>query len=49
MVLMNVFAGKEWRRGCGEWTRGHRAGRRGWDELRKKHWHIYTMIYKTDS
>ena len=34
-VLMNLFAGKEWRHRCREWTGGHSGGRRGYDELRK--------------
>ena len=28
MILMNLFAGKEWRHRCREWSCGHRAGRR---------------------
>ena len=35
MVLMNLFAGKEWRRRCKEWTCGPSVGRRGWDEVSK--------------
>ena len=29
MVLMNLFAGQQWRRRCGEWSCGHegRGGR----------------------
>ena len=33
MVLMNLFAGKEWRHRCREWTCGHREG--GGDKWRK--------------
>ena len=41
MVPMKLSAGKEWR--CRHWeqTCGHSRERRGWDELRKQHWHIY--------
>ena len=35
MVLMNLFAGKEWRCICREWTCGPSEGRRGWQELQK--------------
>ena len=34
-VLMNLFAGKEWRHRHREWTCEHSGGRRGYDELRK--------------
>ena len=33
---------------CREWICGHRAGR-GWDELRKEHWSVYTAMCKIDS
>ena len=36
-VLMNLFAGKEWRCRCREQTCGNSGGRRGQDELRKQH------------
>ena len=32
MVLINLFAGQEWRRGHTEWTCGHSRGRE-WDKL----------------
>ena len=32
MVLTYLFAGKEWRLRCREWTCGPSGGRRGWDE-----------------
>ena len=35
MVLMNLFAGKQWRHRHRQQIRGHRSGRRGWDELRE--------------
>ena len=31
MVLTYLFAGKEWRLRCREWTCGPSGGRRGWD------------------
>ena len=44
MVLMNLFAGKEWRHRCREWTCGCSTGRRAWDERTK-----YTLRGKMDS
>ena len=35
MVLMNLFAGKEWRHRHREWTFGHSGGRIGWDIWRE--------------
>ena len=32
---MNLFARKERRPKCREWTCGHGTGRRGWDKWRK--------------
>ena len=37
MVLMNLFAGKEWRFRYREWTCGHSGGRKEWDKWRKQH------------
>ena len=37
MVLMNLFAGQQWKCKQREQTCGHSGGRRGWDELRKQH------------
>ena len=34
-VLLNLFAGQQWRHRPREQTGGHSRGRRGWDELRK--------------
>ena len=34
-VMMNPFAGKEWRHRYGEWTCGHSGGRREGNEWRK--------------
>ena len=43
IVLMNLFAGQQWRLRYREQTCGHSVGRRGWDELRIawKHIHYY--------
>ena len=35
MILMNLFAGKEWRRKCTEWTCRRSGGGREWDKWRK--------------
>ena len=32
IVLTNLFAGKEWRCRCREWTCGHSVGGREWDD-----------------
>ena len=37
MALMNLFAGKEWRRRCRERTWGHCKGKRERDERRTQH------------
>ena len=47
MVLMNLFAGQQWRRRHREQTYGHSRGRRGWDVWRAWHGNIYTIICKT--
>ena len=47
MVLMNLFTGQQWRHR--KPTCGHSGGRRGWDEWRKKHGNIQTIIRKIDS
>ena len=49
MVLMNPFAGQQWRHRHREQTCGPSWGRRGWDEWREQHGNIYTVICKTDS
>ena len=49
MVLMNLFAGQQWRRRHREQTYGHSRGRRGWDVWRAWHGNIYTIICKTAS
>ena len=41
MVLMNLFAGKEWICRYREQTCGRSRGRRKWDKWRKQHRHIY--------
>ena len=37
IVLMNLFAGKEWRHRCREWTCRYNGGRRQ-NEFRKQGW-----------
>ena len=32
IILMNLFARKEWRHSCREWTSGHSGGGKEWDE-----------------
>ena len=49
MVLVNLFARKEWRWRCRDWTWGHSGGRSERDEWRKQHQHIHTIICKMDS
>ena len=49
MALVSLFAGQQWTSRRREQTRGHSAGRRGWDGLSGQHWHIYTTPCKTDS
>ena len=49
MVLMNLFAGQQWRYRCREQTSGHSWGRRGREELRKWHWNIYVSRCKIDT
>ena len=43
MVLMNLFAGQQWRNRHTGHTCGHSSGRRGWDESRVvlKHTHYH--------
>ena len=49
MILMNLFAGQQWRHRHREQTSGHRGGRRGWDEWREQHGNIHLTICKIDS
>ena len=35
MILMNLFAGKEWSCRSGGWTSGHSEGSKEYDEWRK--------------
>ena len=35
IILMNMFAGKEWRHRWKEWTCGHNGGRKEWGKWRK--------------
>ena len=47
MVPMNLSAGQPWRCRHREQTYGHSGGRRGRDECREQHGHIYSTICKT--
>ena len=49
MVLMNIFAGQQWRLRQRKKTCGHRGGRGGWEEQRENHGNIYTTICNIDS
>ena len=46
-VVINLFAGKEWRHRCREWACGHIGGSRQWDELREWHGQICTTMWTT--
>ena len=48
MVLMNLFAGQQWRRRHTKQTCGHSGGRRGWDELREYGGSIHINVCKID-
>ena len=48
MVLMNPFAGQQWRRRHGEQACEHSGGRRGWGKLREEHGNMCITIRKTD-
>jgi len=50
MVLMNLFAGQQWRHRHREQIYGHggRGGRRGWDKLREWHGNTHTTVWTTD-
>ena len=49
MVLMNLFAGQQWRGRYRKQACGQSGGRRGWNEWREWHGNIYITICKTDS
>jgi len=51
MVLMNLFAGQQWRHRHREQIYGHggRGGRRGWDKLREWHGNTHTTVCTTDT
>ena len=44
MVLMNIFAGQQWRLRQREQTCGHHGGRRGWGN-RERIMETYTLPY----
>ena len=47
MILMNLFAGQQWRCKHKEHTCRHRRGRGGWDKLKEKHWNIHIAAAKS--
>ena len=49
IVLMNLFAGQQWRHRHKEQTFGHSGERKGWDDLREKHCNIHITVCKIDS
>ena len=49
MVLLNLFAGQQWRYRHKVQTCGHSRERRGWGELREQHGNIYITTCKTES
>ena len=49
MVLMNLFAEKEWRCRYREQSCRHSGRRKEWDKWRKQHQHMYTSMCKTGS
>ena len=49
VVLMNLFAGQQWRRRHRKQTYGHSGGRREWGEWREHHGNIYITIGKINS
>ena len=48
MILMNIFAGKEWRRKCREWTCRHREGGGQWDKWKVASAYMYSIRGKMD-
>ena len=48
-VVMNLFAGQQWRFRHREQTCEHSEGERGWDKLREQHGNIYVTVCKIDS
>ena len=49
MVLMNLFAGQQWKCRCREQTCWHRQGRRERDEWREQAGHVLTTACRIDS
>ena len=45
MVLINLFAGKEWRHTCRQWICGHREGESGTNGENSIYLSIYIYIY----
>ena len=46
MVLMNLFAGQQWRHSHTEQACGHNGGRREWDKLRELLWRTVQKFLK---
>ena len=49
IVLMILHSGQQRKHRHKEQSFGHSGGRTGWDDLRKYHWNIHSIICKTDS
>ena len=49
MVLVNPFAGQQWRHRHRKQACEHSGGRRGWEKLREEHGNICVTICKIDS
>ena len=49
VLVMNLFAGQQWRRRHREQTCRHSGGRRGGDALREEHGNIHITTCQTDS
>ena len=47
MVLMGLFAEKEWRLRHREWICGHSWRKKGWDKLKEQHRNVYKTMCKT--
>ena len=48
MIVMNLSAGRRWRRRHREQTFGHSAGRRGWDKLRDEYEMAFYLLTFSD-
>jgi len=48
MVMMTLYVRQQKRHRCKEQTVGLCGRRRGWDDLREKHWNMYIIICEID-